>query len=683
MSEKSDPKQDTSGAYSMQTPIDKALRSLSEVELMLRVTNRQYKTINSIDRAIINLKPKIFYENPESRQYVDDEIIRFYKLFCETYGITNPLIQVLADGKFHDVSGERRENLHHDSSSMEWENWDSTSEENFQFKRFDDGFFLFGLRVSRDDVTVVGAEMHLLFHGCLNPTSQTGGADQDGAASLQDREALFQSVENFAGVFCRQLSIWLGRRGEVRDNVFKERLAKAFFSNDLKPSQCWLKLVGEMISLQPEWRVFELKEKPLIQFLLVIENARFLRVAAAINEEDGHGDDPAPDLSRNVAINASMSGVMLREENRDNEYRILYPNDDVGYADYYKSYRKTPAEVELLFRVRGDKGTFGILNVEFESAASVHKVNIEGFLRAVREVTPFVVGLGGREEAYRMKEDLLLGLFTDVLNRSGSSFKHNLAQPIHIARTSAELMQAQVTNALKQFSDAPSVSEDLEEFEGDFFREARDLRDALTRIGEEIGLFVQGLPNFISSSRMSVKTAIEERLRAFIPYAEKNHVSVTVRQESDEGDKDEPEVRASAIFLEHVFSLIQNGFEAASSRVVKGDIAEGFVDVAISVFSPIDLRNKTLGMKYVVIRITDNGGGADPDRLKSGEIGTMNYSTKASGTGVGLASAKEYFESQSGTVDFRNEQDGFLVQVTMPHADLVDPDGSYVEDFIE
>ncbi len=66
----------------------------------------------------------------------------------------------------------------------------------------------------------------------------------------------------------------------------------------------------------------------------------------------------------------------------------------------------------------------------------------------------------------------------------------------------------------------------------------------------------------------------------------------------------------------------------------------------------------------VVIRIRDNSGGVDPEKLQ--EITRPFYTTKPHGTGLGLSIVAEIIRQHGGTIDFKNVHNGLESIIRMP-----------------
>ncbi|HZH99610.1 MAG TPA: HAMP domain-containing sensor histidine kinase, partial [Flavisolibacter sp.] len=76
--------------------------------------------------------------------------------------------------------------------------------------------------------------------------------------------------------------------------------------------------------------------------------------------------------------------------------------------------------------------------------------------------------------------------------------------------------------------------------------------------------------------------------------------------------------------------------------------------------------------EQIIIRIADNGEGI-PDEMHD-RIFTPNFTTKTSGTGLGLAMSKSIVEQAGGTIWFETEKGKgttFFVQLPLDHSSSV------------
>jgi signal transduction histidine kinase len=110
-----------------------------------------------------------------------------------------------------------------------------------------------------------------------------------------------------------------------------------------------------------------------------------------------------------------------------------------------------------------------------------------------------------------------------------------------------------------------------------------------------------------------------------------------------------PNALADPLRIQHViFTLIQNAFEANRDGVRQPNVK---VTVASDRYS-------------VEVAVTDNGTGI-PEEFH-GQIFKPFYTTKANGTGLGLASSRAIVEMHEGSIGFKSSPDGSRFWFSLP-----------------
>ena len=73
--------------------------------------------------------------------------------------------------------------------------------------------------------------------------------------------------------------------------------------------------------------------------------------------------------------------------------------------------------------------------------------------------------------------------------------------------------------------------------------------------------------------------------------------------------------------------------------------------------------------KYISVLISDNGCGMQKDELK--QVGTMFYSTKDNGTGIGVSFSKDIIEKHHGKITYYSKYGkGTQVEVLLPKINI-------------
>lgn len=113
----------------------------------------------------------------------------------------------------------------------------------------------------------------------------------------------------------------------------------------------------------------------------------------------------------------------------------------------------------------------------------------------------------------------------------------------------------------------------------------------------------------------------------------------------------------------HNISLVGDAYIHASSDIIKRSIVN-LVNNSLENFSlkSINRGNVIIELKGDTVRIKDNGGGYTPEALKKVNK-NESFTTKASGTGLGLYMIKNDLASVGGKVKIYNEEDGAVVEI--------------------
>ena len=104
--------------------------------------------------------------------------------------------------------------------------------------------------------------------------------------------------------------------------------------------------------------------------------------------------------------------------------------------------------------------------------------------------------------------------------------------------------------------------------------------------------------------------------------------------------------------------LLDNAIEAIKMRLKTGAIQEGRITIRCA------LEENVAGVPMCAIYIKDNGGGIDKEIAR--KVFNKFFTTKESGTGIGLSIVQMLVESMKGRITFLNEQDGVEFKVEFP-----------------
>ena len=111
-------------------------------------------------------------------------------------------------------------------------------------------------------------------------------------------------------------------------------------------------------------------------------------------------------------------------------------------------------------------------------------------------------------------------------------------------------------------------------------------------------------------------------------------------------------------FQNVIIVLLDKAIEAIKMRLKTGAIQEGRITIRCA------LEENVAGVPMCAIYIKDNGGGIDKEIAR--KVFNKFFTTKESGTGIGLSIVQMLVESMKGRITFLNEQDGVEFKVEFP-----------------
>ncbi len=217
-----------------------------------------------------------------------------------------------------------------------------------------------------------------------------------------------------------------------------------------------------------------------------------------------------------------------------------------------------------------------------------------------------------------------------------SAWREMAKQVAHEIKNPLTPMKLSVQQLLRVYDpDDPKSGEKLKKVANSMIEQI----DALTNIANEFSSFAK-MPNPLES-RLDLVALIRGVAEVFrVPGKVKLSISAQPEQIFVLADKDQ--------FVRVFNNLIKNAIQAIPADRV-GQIS-------------IDLEQK--GQK-VVIKIADNGVGIDPSKV--GKIFVPYFTTKSTGTGLGLAMVRQIIENHQGTIDFDTEVGvGTTFEIVLP-----------------
>ncbi|MEH7512256.1 ATP-binding protein [Gottfriedia acidiceleris] len=217
----------------------------------------------------------------------------------------------------------------------------------------------------------------------------------------------------------------------------------------------------------------------------------------------------------------------------------------------------------------------------------------------------------------------------NTLSEMAASIAHEVRNPLTVVKGFLQLMQESKDNQSMEY--LPLVLSELGRAEGiinDYLNFAK--------------------PQFEKVETFNLKQCVSDVVTLLVPLALKQNVKLKGDTEVEtfiNTDKNQ--------FKQALINLIKNAIEATSSG--------GFVHTKLH-----EEKDKT------VITIRDNGKGMTKEQLS--RIGTLFYSTKEKGTGVGTTVSVRIIEAMNGTITFESSVDeGTKVTIKLPKVEPKDP----------
>ena len=249
-------------------------------------------------------------------------------------------------------------------------------------------------------------------------------------------------------------------------------------------------------------------------------------------------------------------------------------------------------------------------------------------------VLRFVVKYGERiieqraEERLKLEEKLRQTEHLSAIGEMTAGVSHEIRNPLGIIKSSAQLMKKKMAR-LDPSSNIPGII--VEE------------SSRLDRIIKDFLDFAK--PKIADLHPCAIEEIIEKNLVFLAPQIQEEKVRII-----KDFKNNLPEVPADPAMLYQAFlNIFLNSFQAME--------AQGQITIATRYHK-----------EEVLISFTDTGNGIDPEILK--KIWTPFFTTKETGTGLGLGIIKNIIEAHEGQISISNSPlGGTVVEVALPAAD--------------
>ena len=244
--------------------------------------------------------------------------------------------------------------------------------------------------------------------------------------------------------------------------------------------------------------------------------------------------------------------------------------------------------------------------------------------------------IGALVKAYNSKlEELELAAQELAKSERESAWREMAKQVAHEIKNPLTPMKLSVQQLMRVYDpENPDSYKKLEKVSQSLIEQI----DALTKIANEFSNFAKmPVPH---ESEVNLKAVLENVMEMF---SNEENISITLACEEEH-----PMIRADKDQMIRVFNnLIKNGLQA----VDEDQSAE------------INLKVKRSGSR-INIEISDNGTGI-PEDLKS-KIFVPYFTTKGTGTGLGLAMVKQIIEIHHGSITYESSEKGTTFFIDLP-----------------
>ena len=100
-------------------------------------------------------------------------------------------------------------------------------------------------------------------------------------------------------------------------------------------------------------------------------------------------------------------------------------------------------------------------------------------------------------------------------------------------------------------------------------------------------------------------------------------------------------------------NIIKNSIESIQEKAIKNNNFDKIINIVIKTNSD-----------YINVIINDNGTGFSDDTIKN--IAKPYYTTKNKGSGLGLSIVSKIINDHNGSIYFKNQKNGAIVQINLP-----------------
>ena len=298
---------------------------------------------------------------------------------------------------------------------------------------------------------------------------------------------------------------------------------------------------------------------------------------------------------------ASFNKILETGGGENREYRIIRPDGAVRWI------------LDRGFAIRGKDGE--VRRIAGIAEDITDRKNVEEELGKYRQQLEEIVKERTRE-LEMAQEELLKNERLAVLGQLTATVSHELRNPLGVVRSSAFYLQQknkeQDPKIIKHINRIEEQVEICDSIVGDLLEYTRGRHSQMV-VGEITPWIEQVLDDLPKEIDIQINIALEDNLPRI--------------------QFDKEKVRRVVV------NLMDNAFQAITERkrVAKDDIFEPNIEVTMQAID-----------QDIMIRVKDNGIGMDPETMD--RAFEPLFTTRARGTGLGLANVKKIIEEHNGTI---------------------------------
>lgn len=446
-------------------------------------------------------------------------------------------------------------------------------------------------------------------------------------------------LETYPGILL-QLEALLSAQLAQHYTDGKKNVYDNFFSSELKPAECWNTIAACALKFIPPWTEAKIPAETLVQVLLYEQGDRLIPVVGS--------NDANSSLNKHVRVDRSVTGKAIK--NPDQPWLLVNPREE-NFRHSYVGYRKNMPSSELVVLLHHDDAVIGALNIESKDENAFSQFHIHELSNYATFISPIVHALNERYRAYHNKTISLTYAYLDMLERLRRTYRHLLGQPMSLMGSGIAEIRYQINNPTDDSQ--TQILGALQLIKG--------AKDAINQHSIE---FFANVPSYLNKDKVSVLQCINDRIGFLKSQAKEEGIDIQVSVPED------IYVFASRFLQEHIFNIVKNSFDAVLHRLRDAEISSGLINIIANEIDEQDALSNHMNFKSVLIEISDNGGGASDNNLEN--IGRSGFTTKGvNGNGFGVAAAKDFIETMSGTMEWSNiyqseRRTGFRTTLKLP-----------------